>query len=108
MSLERMSLERSSSGTGGASQAPVPGGCVSCRAADCRLSTAVAARDFRGGRLVWASLAVFIGPLLLALTGAIGLGPTLEGQLFGVASGLVLGGLLGGLVVMVLARKDVG
>lgn len=103
-----MSLEQSSSGLGGTRQAPAPGGCVSCRAADCPLSTAVAAPDFRGGRLAWASLAVFIGPLLLALAGAIGFGPTLEGQLFGVATGLVLGGLLGGWGVMVLARKDVG
>ncbi len=103
-----MTLEHSSSGLGGAPQEPVAGGCGSCRTGDCPLSPAVAVPDMRGGRLAWASLAAFIGPLLLAVAGAIGFGPTVEGQLFGAASGLVLGGLVGGLVVIVLARKDVG
>ena len=72
--------------------------CAGCSVADCRGQAELEAGHLTGWRLVAASMGLFIGPILLALTGAACLASRPGSQLLGAMTGLLLG--IGGSVTV--------
>ena len=72
--------------------------CVGCSVADCRGQSEPEAGQLTGWRLATASIGLFLGPILLALTGAACFPSRPESQLLGAMVGLLLG--IGGSVAV--------
>ena len=76
--------------------------CAGCLVADCRSESKADVGTLSGWRLVVVSMGLFLGPILLALTGAACLASRPESQLLGAMAGLLLG--IGGSVAVAKLR----
>jgi len=66
-------------------------GCFGCPVSDCRAETGAGGGGLAGWRLAVVSVGLFLGPIVLALVGAVCFWPGPEGQLLGAVGGLVVG-----------------